>query len=231
MSTVTIRPTFLLRGIDPQEVLERYLNNEFQSIVAPTKKILIDQVDLALDRNVTNDRNAEIYEVSNRSEQRQRIATVNHQAYTYGLDNPIVKRCRWCRCEIEGKVIGIPIMQEYDPVTKNSIFHVDGRHCRFECVYADLISRTQMPWGLRQGIYCSSETLLLRLFDMIYPGKKLCPAQMWDLLNSNGGPFTTKEYFAISHFYHPLSTIRLYPVKREYLMVKQSKAKINIKAT
>ncbi len=231
MDTVTIRPTFRLKGVDPQQVIQRYLNGEYRSLTLPKAKVSVSVADISLDRKLTNNYDDEVYEFTDRSGQRQRIVTVNYSTFeAKRTGKSVTHLCRWCRLPIEATTdpIGIPMLQEYDPVNNISTFHTEGTYNCFECVYAHIKACTQTPWPIRNQGYCSSEILLRRLFSICYPEEKLYPAPDWILLNSNGGSLTSKEYFSKYHLYKQLSMVRLFPVKLEYVVVERPRARLNI---
>ncbi len=231
MDTVTIRPTFRLKGVDPQQIIQQYLKGEYRSLTLPSSKVAVEVADISLDRKLTGNYNDEVYEFTDRSGQRQRIVTVNYSAFEAKRKGKNVTHlCRWCRLPIESTtdLIGIPMLQEYDPVNNISTFHTEGTYNCFECVYAHLKERTRIPWPIRSPGYCSSEILLRRLFSICHPREKLYPAPDWTLLDSNGGSQNSKEYFSKYHLYKPLPMVRLFPVKLEYLVVERPRAKLNI---
>jgi len=79
-STV-ITPTFLLKGIDPNDLLKRYLNGEFFEKSFPPTKIHFASSPLTSDVVVGPDNNSKIYEYVDKNNEKKRIYTTNHDNY------------------------------------------------------------------------------------------------------------------------------------------------------
>ncbi len=230
MTEIKVIPVFLLRGINPTEILHKYLNGNFSGVTLPTQKIKVENIDLRIYKQSTTNPNDETYNVVSKSGVRQRIITLNHQAVEARKNNkPVTGFCRWCRSEITGdNFVGIPIRHEFYQETGKSIFYVNSIHDTFGCAYADLLEMTRHPQSNWQGPYCSSETMLLHWFNMVHPGEKLQRVTPWNFLEDNGGPISRKEYFENTYTYCPLMNIEVHPVKTPYISVKRPQTKINI---
>ncbi len=223
---IKIRPSFLLRGINPGVVLNKYLDGAYTDLVQSNKKVEIKLNSLSFDRKVTDNPDDEIYEFITRAGESQRIVTVNHNQ-TNRIDGKFM--CKWCRRLFEHHPVGIPILQQYDPIDNLSIFHIDGNYCCFECMYAKVIIEVQLPYSIRKPGYESMDVLARKLFSLVYPNRKLNRSRDWSLLNINGGSLNEKEYFSSYHEYKEIINIQLVPHKRRFVVTENNKHKINIK--
>ena len=230
-----IKPTFLLKGINPNEIKKKYIAGDYKSIKIPENKIKIDRYVIEKERDIGKNYNSEIYEYINQTNSQQRVITLNHHYYNNFKSAMLNNRrpritgpytCQWCRRIFKHKPLGKPIKLLYDRKKKVDIFYCEGCYCTGECVLGRLKCYTRGPQMFRRARYVDSETLLRYMFELLYPGKILGSTDNWELLDINGGPLSEKEFFSNTHRYYPTDTVFLAPIKTEYLVMVPPKLKI-----
>ena len=232
-------PGFLLKGIDISSIVEGYLQGKYKDIrtTSLTKlRLLVNNV--VLESNVGKDSESEVYEFIDWSNTRQRVVTINHGNYfefkknnekqTSIINNKV---CHYCRCEIKGQVLGRPLrMEEHkmdinkdnkgngrvDSKNKMYIYHVEGQYHSFNCMYANVSKELSLNYKIRNSSYSDSQTLVLHMFNQMYPGKKLKPSPDWRLLDINGGPLSQEDFDTPSYNFLQTPNIVLVPLKIEY---------------
>src|SRR5680860_610576 len=219
---VNINPTFLLRGIDPVDILQKYINGEYEKLDIPKEKALKVDTVITADRTIGENSESEIYEYTDVTNNRHRVITTDHARYAIARDGHQLDQikkpsiCRYCRRTFEHEPVGIPVKMEYFRDIKFTIFHIEAIICTFECARTLVKWRTQFPPSRRDPLYRDSETLLLNMFDIIYPSEKLGEIGDWWLLECNNGPIKEKDFFSKTHIYRRTTNLVMLPSKVEY---------------
>lgn len=122
MSNIRINSTFSLRGINPKQLHDNYLNGVTNNITLDQfSSKSINQVDaLELDYPIGDNQQSEIYE--HKDTNNIRIFTTNHSDYIKVINNGKIEHnksstnnfCRNCEEEIIGTPIGIPFYMEVE---------------------------------------------------------------------------------------------------------------------
>ena len=233
-SIIKISSSFMLRRIDPIEILSNYLKGNYKSLDLPKDKIETKKGILIIGKNTGKDKSYEIYRFTDKSNSKQTIITTNHISYKHAIDqlnnktnltNPIIK-CLYCRRFIKENPVGIPVSMESD--LKNNIvkFNVDGNYCNFNCVYADLKRMVSVSRIYQDPLYMDSEQMLHVMYHKMYPEKckeRIIEAPDWRLLKENGGPLSDKEFDENSNNYIPLTSIVQVPIKRQFIKLSSKK--------
>lgn len=249
--TITaITPTFLLKGIDPIKILSDYIGGKYNNMVNINLKPKITKsvTPISIVPKYGTSTEDQIYIYKDKSNINQTVVTTNHEAYTRvkayynneGLQRSqimkvgteasteITKECMWCRTEIKGEALGIPISIEIlqDRVTEEKayVFHIDGNddYCCFECCFSGYKRLNPSSVIYRDPLYMDAEQMLKFMYSCIYPhAGPLREAQDYRLLKRNNGPLTEKEFFNETHAYVRTSNIILLPAKIEYLVTKK----------
>lgn len=197
-TTAKISPSFLLKGLDPISVINKYQSGFFSSITAG-KALTIE-----LSKKNAGPTLAPVYGTSNsesvfsfkdRHNSNIVIATSNHQNYeTFRRNGGHLQcggRCDFCKEDFEHTVIGYPIAFQENVVLTNAdmdvnsavyniiyVFWVEGTFCSFECAlgYLNLIrspSIHQSDLTLKD-----SEMYLKLMYKLMYPQNGILrPAQ------------------------------------------------------
>ena len=223
--------TLLLRSVDPILVLKKYLSGDYKSLKLPKKTKLESKV-VVVETNIGTNFESEIYEYIDWSNSRRRIATTNHEQYAIVRDrlnnNPKleqfgelpetkIKICHWCRRrDFKQPIVGLPIRMEYQPNKHLFIFSVTMSFCSFGCAYALVQKEMSAPCNIRDSTYTDAETLLLRMFGVLHPGKKLVAAPDWKLLQLNGGPLRDEDFDSNHYHFRITSNIIMLPIKQLY---------------
>jgi len=234
-----IDPSFLLRGVDVAEVIEKFNNGEYDSIEQPCGDKLKSVSSLVFTKEYgqyPQDKNYKIrtggqhqYFVTvgnvedsgnkNKVSGNKNKATGNKNEASSSNTNETYT-CDWCRKDFSHDPIGIPLTLKIDKKSGNIRCNVIGENCRFECAYADLLKTVGSTMITSRPYYDNSESNLLTLYKIKYPtGPKLYPAKDWKLYNSGKGPLSADEYYDKNHIYMPTNNIVLAPVREEYLKI------------
>ena len=251
--TITaITPTFLLKGIDPINVLSEYIGGKYNNTKTTNSKPNIGKsvTPISVVPKYGTSSEDQIYIFKDKSNINQTVVTTNHEAYTrvkayyngdglqksqiIGTDEgpEIAKECVWCRSEIKTEALGIPIsieiLQDRETHEKAYVFHIDGNddYCCFECCFSGFKRLNPASVIFRDPLYMDSEQMLKFMYSCVYPkGAPLREAQDYRLLKRNNGPLTEKEFFSETHSYVRTPNIILLPAKIEYLMTRKENSK------
>lgn len=216
----TVNPKLFLRGIDGRELFERYLKGDFSKISLTKQGIKAEVIKIRFSPIYGKSVLDSIYRFRDSYNQKRIIVTTDHERFALvgsSEASPNTKYCHWCRQEISGNIVGIPIRLE--SIDSKYIFYTTGVFDTLECAYTRLreINRGS---HYSDPVYMNSEPMLRTLFDLLYPGKKLCALSDWTLLNSNGGPLTSEQYFNDTSTWRELPSVITQVGKRELMEIK-----------
>jgi len=227
---IEILPTFLLRGIEPQKIINKYLEGGYSEINKNTiekKKINTQNIEtLQLLPQYDKTHESEIYTYVDKSNVTRIVGTTNHAAYLIvknsdGKELPYGngRKCDWCHLELKAPPIGIPIKFEWIEDKNTYIFHTDENlYDTFECCFSGLKRLTPPYFTYRDPLRMDSEQMLRFMYSVMYPKeKKLKEAPDWKLLKENGGFVSQKDFFDGLHEYKRTPNIILLPAKVEYI--------------
>nr|QBK93838.1 MAG: A1L transcription factor/late transcription factor VLTF-2 [Pithovirus LCPAC406] len=199
---------FLIRGSRVSDVLEKLSNGRYNSLRLKYDKSREEK------ETIINESEG-VYVITKRG-RKVIVAAKGHQIYV----NFVCKGkytnspCMWCKTLIQDDPIGLPVgnmkMIVVDSNTR-LICYIEDLYCTFECLYASF----QMFYS-RKDCYDNSEEMILHLFNMIYPGEILEPADDWRVLKSNNGWMSTEQFKEKTHRFVDTGKIILVPIKRIY---------------
>lgn len=205
-------PTFILKKIDPEQLVEKYNQGEFQSISIHKENVQVKNAIKIIGTGIHDS----VYSCRDKNNVVHTIATTNCDRYEHLATDEHV--CDWCRLKFTHQEIGIPISykNEHGVLT----FYTEGTYCDFPCALADLF-RTRGP-SLRyyDVAYGDSETLLRLWYFKIRPDEVLKPAPHFRLLKRNGGSLEEHEYYNRNLTYIKIPGIITLPAKQQYLMIR-----------
>jgi len=241
-NSIKTSETLMLRRIDPILMLKKYLAGDFKTLKIPNSKITVSS-SVNLNQKIGADYNSEIYKFNDKINTGQIIVTTNHDQYIIYKENSkennkenskenndnninTINFCRWCRREIVGTPIGIPISMKIDKITNDAYFNVEDTHCSFGCALAILKYIYSCNRLYRDPLYIDAEQLLHCLYYRMYPDRKetrIKESEDWRLLKSNGGPLTDEEYDSDVYTYLKTPHIITLPIKRQFIKLKLKK--------
>lgn len=240
MSRNTIKKTenLTLRRIDPVLMYRRYMSGEFRNVKIPESKITISTAFVNLNNKIGSDQNSESYRFNDKTNSSQVIVTTNHEQYSYAKEhngsndtniNQLPKAfCRWCRREIRGRPIGVPISMEINKRTNVAVFNVEDTHDSFGCALATLKRTYSCNKMYKDPLYIDAEQLLYCMYYRMHPkkeGTQIKEANDWRLLRCNGGPLSDSEYDSDRYDYLRTPNVIVVPLKRQYIKLSIAKKK------
>lgn len=228
-NTIKIAETLILRRIDPVLILRKYLAGDYKNTIIPTEKITLSKAFLNVNSKIGNDQTSELYRFSDKTNSGQLIITSNHEQYKYSCDtinnDKPISYCKWCRREIKGIPLGIPISMEKERNSNIVYFNVEDTYDTFGCALASLKRIYSCHYMYKDPLYMDAEQLLHCLYHKMHPnrlGTRIKEAGDWRLLKYNGGPLEDEEYDSEQYQYVQLTNIVTVPIKRQFI-------KLNIK--
>lgn len=202
MSHITIKPTFLLKGIDAFALSNEYPKKNLASLEIKKKKV--SSVNLTSNRGKTF--RDPIFTFKGKGLP-QTLATTNVKSFVFE-DKKGLHTCEVCRREFDHKPMGIPVsIKEEDGVF---IIFTLYTTCDFRCTLT-LIRRLGHHVNFEH-----SEEFLKLVFRKLYPDKILTPAPDPMLHVLNGGSLSQEEYTDERYTYYHLPNLILYPAKEQY---------------
>jgi len=178
---------FLLKKINTNQVFNKYLNKEYDSVTIIKSKNIQDY-------GLKSDKKVYAHE------------------YTSKLEVGDTIKCNWCSQDyiLKKQNIGIPIDGYFLLEEQKFYYKTEGVFCSYECAYALLnVLVCRNP-----GLYINSENHLKDMFSQDYPGKKLKAANDFWLQKTHGGPLNDKEF--VKHHYRQSNNRVIVQVKSEY---------------
>jgi hypothetical protein len=226
-------PTFLLKGINPNEFFDKYKSGYFQNLTFPESKVEIPKNTPEIFDNIGSNYYSQMYEYTNHMNSRQRIYTTNHCNFiTFATNNKNTTEnntklkyyelnsnpqpCVWCRKPIKKRELGIPHQISYRPKTNTYVIHTGRDVCSFNCMITFVRRKANNPFIYQSPYYIHSESIVHTWFNLCHPDKILREAPEWDLHEINGGPLSDKDFFNDKYIYQPLPNIITLPCKEEY---------------
>ena len=217
-SQVVIKPTFLLRGIDPYALNEEYKTGQsFTALVFEKKKI----APVALVSNRGKSFRDAIYTFRNRDNFVQTIATTSAKSFTFVDEKREPQKggiCVACHQEFTHEAMGIPIhlVEDGNKVLVFKIYVI----CDFRCTLRliRLLRRLQRRINLMHA-----EQFLRYLYRKMHPnGPLLQEAPDPLLLENNDGSLTYEEYKDSRYTYVNVPNLIFYPTKEQYLRLQMA---------
>lgn len=226
-SIVKITESFMLRRIDPVDILRKYLAGQFKNKKIPEKSVTISNTFVSLGKSLGTNPSSESYRLADKTNTGKVIVTTNHKTYQYEKDkneNRSTERpkvlCQYCKRLLTKDHPGIPIEMEVNERTGNAKFYVDGSFCHFGCAYASLKREIGVSKCYRDPLYMDSEQMLYCLYYRVHPdkrGSRINESPDWRLLDENGGPLSSKDFDAGTCEYVKIPQATLLPAKKQYI--------------
>lgn len=227
--TTRVNPTFLLKGINPNELLNDYQNGQFSVIKpSPGGKIVIAKNMIVVAPKYSDSNHEHIFSFKDKNNIDMIYATGNHTNYEIylagGEELPVGGRCDWCKEDFTHESLGYPIGYQEQTILVDDhhrviyVFWVEGEFCCFECAFADLKRSNNQTPTYRDINIRDSETMLKMLFVIMFPNESvLQPAKDYRLLKFNKGSLDKEEWKNTKHKYFRTERVLMVPAKIEYL--------------
>ena len=216
-SQVVIKPTFLLKGIDPFTLAEDYKSGQVLFGLAFEKKKITS---VALTSNRGKSFRDAIYTFRNKDNFVQTIATAGAKSFSFVDDKKIVQKggnCVACHRDFTHEAMGIPIhlVQQDDKVLVYKIYVT----CNFNCTLRLI---RYLKRQRRQVNLTHAEQFLFYLYRKMHPeAPPLREAPDPLLLEQNDGSVTSEEYDDHRYTYVHVPNLIFYPAKEQYLRLQK----------
>ena len=217
-----------LRGVDWQKLLDKYLDGEFSddTLNSSNKIKLKTSYEKPLLRGLNGDSptftykddgaTVLVYTTNCKQYEAKRDECLRGSEGEGGLAVVPGQRCKWCREEIKGKPLGIPVAYLKNRLTGEHIIHMEGAYCTFECTFSGLKSKDASDLLSR---YRDSEAVLRLLFSLVYPDEPFREAPPWDAHEINQGTLSSEAFHDRHHQYVELGGWFLLPCKQMYRQI------------
>ncbi len=216
-SVVRFTPKFVLKNIDPKEIMKDYVEGKYESIELPTSRIKISDVFHITTPCYGSSPEEARYQFKDKNNTSIVVVTSNcrnYDIYKRAKHFEEGGRCDWCKRDFESEPVRIPIhKQEYKKNGKMYYFFwCEDECCDFSCALSHTIRESY-----RDHLYKCAEDHLRFLFRLLYPREKLIKAPCYRLYKGKKGPLNDEEYKKHLYKYRRTSNIILFPAKVEYI--------------
>lgn len=224
--SIKINPTFLLKGVDPVELVKKYVSGNFNSQFNKSKIPRAKNNISIIPSNRTGSQDP-VFSVKDRFNNFIIISTSNHENFkVFTESGGELKKggiCDRCHKTFEHTGIGYPVKYNEKSVLSNDryriiyVFYIEGCFCCFEhCLeYVNLM--LSQPLTQRDNMLNDAASALKFMHSLIYPGQTLLSSNNPCLLKNNGGSLTEEEWEDKRYIYVPTDRLLLIPVKREHI--------------
>ena len=230
--SVQNKHTFLLKGIDPNKLLNDYKSGKFLIVPENIKKFpLAQNNNLMIPTYGTSDSDP-IFSIKDKNNNTVVIATTNHDNYELFMNNDgespsMGGRCDFCKRDFDTQNVGYPVAHEEYTLLINDdvpyykihyVFWVHGETCSLECSLSEIREQQCRNSKYRKNLTKNSEYMLRKLFKLMHPNSEtLRPAQYPKLLKINKGSLTKEQWENPKFLYKSTDRILMLPIKIEYL--------------
>lgn len=217
---VSVTPTFVLRRLDPERVVQEYRSGIFSRLTTFPPKVTLKTTTVVQTCNVVSQHGQgpldRSYVFRDKNNVTQTVVTTNHNIFR--KPQPPY-HCLNCGHQFEHDWIGVPIrmteVQEGDE--KKTHIVTDGCHCTLECALSTVRRFYPATRRHRDPLYIDAEQILRHLHALLYPeAGQLQEAQDTRLLQPNG-PLSYEEWSRGKHRYYRTASIVVDPTKVQYL--------------
>lgn len=231
---------FVLRKIDPHEILNLYRNGHFINCSIPSTKISSPKTNPNPGgRKFGTSKYHQTYQVKEGGRTRSYLTTgqrdfdVASEQIQNGGDLHDIQLLKEGKCDKCGKdlstlpktiyPVGIPI--KIVKKGKVFIFHTIFKYCTMACAYEKLLSELHNKFG--NSILEDCIRSLKFMFHLLYPDGQLVSAPNDHLRDTNGGPISDNEHSSPDSYYYKTPNIICVPTKQEYGMLSGGLQSIN----
>ncbi len=227
-----IEHIFVLRKIDPHEILNLYRNGHFINCTIPSTKISSPKTNPNPGgRKFGTSKYDQTYQVKEGGRTRSYLTTgqrdfdIASEQIQKGDDLRDIQLLKEGKCDKCGKdlstlsetiyPVGIPIK-----IIKKGdvfIFHTMFKFCTMACAYEKLLSGLHNKFG--NYILEDCIRSLKFMFHLLYPTGQLVSAPNDHLRDANGGPISDNEHSSPDSYFYKTSNIICVPTKQEFGML------------
>jgi len=230
--SVQHKHNFLLKGIDPNKLLNGYKNGKHLVEKENIKKFPLTQNNKLIATVYGNSDSEPIFSIKDRNNNSVILTTTGHENYQLFMANNgespnMGGRCDFCKRDFDCQNVGYPVAHEEhtllvaddDPYYKvHYVFWMYGETCSFECSLSEIRKNQCRRAEFKENSTRNSEYMLHKLFKLMYPDSGILrPAQDPKLLKVNKGSLTKEEWENPKFLYKQTDRILLFPVKMEFL--------------
>lgn len=230
--SVQNKHTFLLKGIDPNKLLNDYKNGNISIVLENVKKFPLAQNNKLIATVYGTSDSDPIFGIKDKNNNSVIIATTGHDNYELFMadngEHPLIGgRCDFCKRDFDHQNLGYPVgHEEYTLLINHDvphykihyIFWMYGETCSLECSLAKIRENQCRHSEYKENLTKNSEYMLHKLFKLMYPNSgTLRPAQDPKLLKINKGSLTEEEWEDPKFLYKKTDRILMLPIKMEYL--------------
>jgi len=213
---VVIKPTFLLKGVDPYSLAEDYRNGKILSNLSFEKKKITTTT---LTSRGKSFRDA-IYTFRNRDNFVHTIATTGAKTFSFVNEKGEPQRggtCVACHEKFDHEALGIPVhLVEQDE--KVLVFRIYVT-CDFRCTLR--LIRLLQRIRRRPISLIHAEEFLRYIYKKMHPeGPPLREAPDPLLLESHDGSLSNEDYKDVRYTYVNVPNLIFYPAKEQYLRLQ-----------
>lgn len=227
--SVQNKHTFLLKGVDPNKLLNDYKNGKFLVIPENIKKFPLAQKDKLIAPVYGTSDSDPIFSIKDKNNNSVVIATTGHNNYELFMANDgehpqVGGRCDFCKRDFSTQNIGYPVAhEEYTLLVYNDtshykvhyVFWMYGEICSLNCGLSEIRKNQCRRSEHKENLTKNSEQMIHKLFKLMYPNSgTLRPAQDPKLLK---GSLTEEQWEDPKFLYKPTDRILMLPIKMEYL--------------
>ena len=220
--TAEMVPTFVLKSIDPAEVMRKYSEGFYSRPIVQKKSIKTKGFVPILAEQISKNRDDGVYTEKFKNGASIIFVTANHKTsvlFKRTNDFPVGGRCDnfFCKREIPGSSMGYPVHYERRKFLEGDeykivhMFWVTSVCCNFHCAYNHLVN-------LRGSSFWNEdyERLIKVMYELMYPnGPVLCNINDPCILESNGGSVNQSDYD--KYVYVKTPGVVIIPVSHDYI--------------
>ena len=225
----SIVPTFLLKGIEPKDVLTKYKNG-FYNIKNLDKDPLITPSAIQKPKEEVKSEDLTLVELFRNVPPVYKALSNKDVIVNFQAKNELRKNgtCGLCGNKIDGTGISIPIRYSHKSVIQTvkgisiyrtyHIFWGIGEYCDFIHAYTFLIQGRTLGFTERDFNYSDSERYLQIYYSLMHPeNEPLHENNHPCILESNGGTVSNSEFNKYKYKKSPC--LFMFPIPEEYFRV------------
>ena len=234
METDLHLPPFLLKSVNPKNVLADYIKGVYSTdkTVKYSSSIILPDVGTThkqdIPKSLGSDPNLCCVYIRKSPQAVYEVYTTNHDNFIVSVStakptkkykaNVVHKKrmCIWCRRDLDSEdtyPIPIPVKMKLHENTRY-FYGSDRIYCTDRCASAMLDELLQDK--ANSALYSESRTLLRHLHYLLTGEEKIVSSPHWSLLENNGGPMGAETYYSTQNKYRKNPNIIFVPVKIQY---------------
>jgi len=217
-----IQASFLLKAVDPLEILKKYQNNEFPPISLSKIEVQIVKKPIQIEKPKGENCHDQTYVIDKSLSSTHCMITLGHKDFV--RSNIKTRHCKWCRRSFSHDPVTLPIKMDYIPSQivdgqreeEKKIYYGIFNFHDFSCAYKYSIEKNKGSISVQDPRFSTSTQLLLSMFSELYPEEVLTPAPDWELLDINDGPMTVDQFDSKHYKYVVSPNVVIVPSKITY---------------